>query len=507
MRSQASFRLRSPASWISAAITGFGRDVERMRIADARQQLGYGGTAIELISGGGSGGPTAALEGLTAKELAIQAGKSGAVGGALAGYGTGEGTDQSVGGLFLGGAAGGALGRYAPSVVERVLPRRFRPSPALAPDVAEAADRQNVSLIRPMVDKGALDKFTDLKGTANAGPTIEAGANRVRGDIEAATVRLGQGGNASNREAQGEALRSIAKTVQSSNREGTTAAYDAARQVQPDAKVDPASMRDAIDAKLQQLALRPNQNRDEISALRRYRSDLNNALPLQEVRNMRTNAYDNVYGGATSRTAEQRRADRFMMGVIDGANKDIEAALTPEALAAYKAADAQHAENRTFYKQAFKPLFGDTDGDLSKLSAEQIHSRFKRALNTNGAAIAAFHRRMPLEASRDFAATIAETLGRAAPDEPFDAQIFLNQTKDFSPSAMRTLFGPGGEQSVADLRLLSRKLLDTGADKVGDATRAGYLERQSWRQLARAFLGGITGLVKNAGPAALPQAA
>jgi cytochrome c556 len=496
------------AGIVSAPFTGkfdpagdyrFGRDEERMRIADARQQLGYGGTAIEFASGAASAAPTAALAALSGKAAAVAAGKAGLAGGALSGFGVGEGTNQSLAGLGLGAAAGGALGRYAPAAVERVLPRRFRASPELAHEVAAAADRQNVSLIRPMVDDNALAKFADLKGTANAGPTIEAGANRVRGDIEKATVRLGQGGNSTNREAQGEALREIAKTVQSSNREGTTAAYEAARQVQPDAQVDPATMRQTIDAKLQQLSLRPNQNGAEMASLRRYRADLDKPLPLQEIRNMRTNAYDNVYGGATSRTAEQRRADRFMMGVIDGANQDIEAALTPEALAAYKAADAQHAENRTFYKQAFKPLFGDTDGDLSKLSAEQIHSRFKRALNTNGAAIAAFHRRMPLEASRDFAATIAETLGRSAADEPFDAQIFLNQTKDFSPSAMRTLFGPGGEQSIGDLRLLSRKLLDTGAEKTGDATRAGYLERQSWRQLARAFLGGVTGLVK--GPA------
>jgi hypothetical protein len=94
-------------------------------------------------------------------------------------------------------------------------------------------------------------------------------------------------------------------------------------------------------------------------------------------------------------------------------------------------------------------------------------------------------------------ATIAEKLGRSAPDAPFDPQAFLSQTKDFSPSALKTMFGPGGEQAVSDLRLLSRRLLDTGALNVGDATRAGYLERQGWRQLARAFIGGVTGLLKS----------
>jgi hypothetical protein len=423
--------------------------------------------------------------------------------GALYGFGSGTDAGDRIGRAVVGGvggaAVGGATGALAPLLADRLSMRMGGAPKGMAPDVAEAAARQNVSLIRPMVDESALAPFQKLAGTETAGPIIEQGGNRVLGDIEAATTRLGQGGNASNREAQGEALRTIAKNVQAANREGVGAAYEAARQVQPDAMVEPVTMRQSVDAKLEQLALRPSQNRAEITALKRYRADLDKPLPLQEVRNMRTDAYDNVYGGASSRSAEQKRADRFMMGVIDAANKDIEASLSPEAMAAYKAADTLHRENKALYKEAFKPLFGADEGQLDKLSAEQIHDKFKRAVNTNGRAIAAFHRRMPLEQSRDFAATIAERLGRSAPDAPFDAQLFLNQTKDFSPSATRTLFGPGGDQAIADLRLLSRKLIDTGANQTGVATRAGYLERQGWRQAARGFLSGVTGIFKSAG--------
>jgi len=435
----------------------------------------------------------------TVGQAALKAGGYGAAYGFGSGTDTGDRLGRAAIGGATGAAGGAALSALAPYVASRLPMRAGGASRGMAPDVAAAAERQQVSLLRPMVDESALAPFQKLAGTENAGPIIEQGGNRVLGEIEAATGRLGQGGNASNREAQGEALRQIAKEVQAANREGTSAAYKAAEQLQPDAMVEPATMRQRVDAKLEQLALRPSQNRAEILALKRYRADLDKPLPLKEVRNMRTDAYDNVYGGATSRSSEQKRADRFMMGVIDAANTDIEASLTPEALAAYKAADALHRENKTLYKEAFKPLFGADEGQLDKLSAEQIHDKFKRAVNTNGRAIAAFHRRMPLEQSRDFAATIAERLGRSASDAPFDAQLFLNQTKDFSPSAIKTLFGPGGEQTIADLRLLSRKLLDTGASQTGVATRAGYLERQGWRQAARGFLSGITGIFKSAG--------
>ena len=104
----------------------FGRDVERQRIADARQQLGYGAGALEFLGGAASAAPGKAVE-LTRGALAA----AGATGGALAGFGQGEGTDESLAGAGVGGAAGGALAVAAPAIVNRVLPRRLRPSPAL----------------------------------------------------------------------------------------------------------------------------------------------------------------------------------------------------------------------------------------------------------------------------------------------------------------------------------------------------------------------------------------
>jgi hypothetical protein len=184
----------------------FGRDAERQRIQNARDQLGYGGTAIELASGLGSAGPSALAQ-FTPKA----AGVAGAASGALAGFGYGEGAGESVTGLGVGALGGYALGRFAPAAVERVLPRSLRPSPQMAPDVARAADAEGVDLIRPMVDPTAISDYGALESNVYSQPIIRGAAGRVRGQIEDRVDALGQGGTALDTEAAGGALQSAGR--------------------------------------------------------------------------------------------------------------------------------------------------------------------------------------------------------------------------------------------------------------------------------------------------------
>ena len=118
-------------------------------------------------------------------------------------------------------------------------------------------------------------------------------------------------------------------------------------------------------------------------------------------------------------------------------------------------ADAQFRDNQALYRQALKPFFRD---DFDKLPAEQIFDKVKAAANRNGRALAGFHRRLTTEQSRDLAATIAEGLGRRAPDEDFSTALFISQARKFSPSARETIFGPSGAASFDNLLLLSRRL-------------------------------------------------
>lgn len=435
----------------------FGRDLERLRIADARRQLGYGGTAIELAGGLAAAGPSGALAALAPREAAIQAGRAGAVGGALAGFGAGEGASESLVGAGGGAGVGYGLGRYGPSALEWAMPRRFRQSQGRDPRLGAAAEAESVRISQPMIEgnRRAVNKAGRLEADSASAEVIQRGFADTAEDIEVGVARLGQGGEAQERGPMGETFRQAARDIQRADREGATIAYDAARAAQPNAVVDPMDMRTKIAAKIAQLERRPNQNAQQIRELKRYQADLEKPLPLEEIRAIRTDARDNISGLNIARSSGAKKADRFMMELIDSANTDIERALAPEALKAWKAADAQYRENQTLYRQALKPIFGD---DFDKLSGEQIFDRVKATANGNGRALAGFHRRLTTEQSRDFAATIAEQLGRRSADEPFSAMLFMQQARKFSPSARKTIFGPSGAASFDNLLLLSRRL-------------------------------------------------
>jgi hypothetical protein len=382
--------------------------------------------------------------------------KTGAGYGALYGFNSGDGSVDTRAASAVTNAAGGALTGFGIGKLVNRAGGRQVPG-ALDPRLADAAIAEDVRISQPMIDgnRKAINRAGALEADSTTAAYVQQGLSNTEGDIEARVAKLGIGGIVRDPEAMGETFRQAAKEIQRADRQGATAAYDAARNAQPDAMVDAVEMRAKIDAKLTQLARRPNQNREQISELKRYRADLEKPLPLQEIRDIRTEAYDNISGLNVARSSGQKRADRYMMSIVDSAKKDIEAALKPEALAAWQTADKAFAENQNLYRQALKPILGD---DFDKLSGEDIFNRMKSAANKNGRALAGFHRRLTAEQSRDFAATIAESMGRRSTDEPFSADMFVQQARRYSPSARETIFGPSGAASFDNLLLLSRRL-------------------------------------------------
>ena len=92
-----------------------GRDAQRMRIQQARQQAGMGGTALEI---GGS-----LMSGNVSNALAVapnllgrmgQGARAGMVGGGLAGFGYGEGAQNSLGSAAAGAGLGAGFGAALP---------------------------------------------------------------------------------------------------------------------------------------------------------------------------------------------------------------------------------------------------------------------------------------------------------------------------------------------------------------------------------------------------------
>jgi hypothetical protein len=485
------------AGIVSAPFTGkldiggdyrFGRDEERMRIADARQQLGYGGTAIELVSGAGSGAPTAALNLLPRAAAAVAAGKAGAVGGALAGFGSGEGTGGSVGGATIGAAAGGALGRYAPAAIERVLPRRLRTPQGMAPDVADAAAAEGVDLIRPMVDPASRSDYGALESNIYSQPIIRGAAGRVRGQIEDRVSHLAPTGVALEPNAAGDVIQGAGNRFITKSRNIKNRLYDRADNLGGTTAVKTTEAQGQIDQELSQLAEAPETNAAEIGFLQNLKSDLSQPQTVGSIRRIRTSLRGQINNANLTATTAEARA----MRVLDAAKNDIQRDAPPAAASAYARADAFNRERQTHIDTVLRDFLGKRD---QPLDSEKAFSRLKSLASPGGGGrrLAAIMRNLEPDERQDIAATIAQSLGRRSADEPFSTALFVSQTSKLSPAARRTIFGPDGAQSIENLRSLSRKLEEAEKD-INRSRSATVLERQGVRSAARAFIAGIAGL-------------
>lgn len=118
-----------------------GRDTERVLIEDARDQTGWGGTAVEVGSGLLSGNPSAFARLPTLAARVRQGAKVGAKVGALAGYGYGDGAEGSTVSAFLGAAGGAPIGAAFP-VAGAVIANRAGGFRSLFGNPGETAGRQ-----------------------------------------------------------------------------------------------------------------------------------------------------------------------------------------------------------------------------------------------------------------------------------------------------------------------------------------------------------------------------
>ncbi len=473
-----------------------GRDAERLRIEDARKQLGYGGTAIEIASGFLGANPQGALSAATTPRALIgQGAKAGAYGGALGGFGYGEGVDESIGGAALGAGVGATLGGGISALSALAAPSARNAEAALAnratnDRVAQAAAAERVKVSSPMIagNRNAVNRAGVLEADPASAAIVQQGFAETADDIGTGVARLAGKGQVGDRQAQGEVFRQVGKDLMKADREGANVAYNAARELQPDAMVDPVSMRAKITSEIERLQQLPGQNAGKIRELNVYLKDLSQPKPLQAIRDMRTALRDDISSANLNLSAEKKAVRRTLLGVIDGSKDDIERSLKPEALAAWKAADADYAKNQTFYKQALKPFLGD---DFDKLPAEAIFDRVKSAANGNGRALAALHRRLDPDQSRNFAATIADGLGKRSPDEEFSAALFMSQARKFSKSARETIFGPSGASSFDNLLVLSRRL--QAAQKEVNQSKTARPVLSAIRQRTGMVLAGVLG--------------
>lgn len=467
------------------------RDIERLRIADARAQLGGWGLGIEAVSGLASGNPAAALAPLTAGAVA----RGGAAGGALAGYGYGEGPEGSLGGAAAGAGLGAAiatgasaLGQYvAKPLIERATLRGGR---GMAPEVAQAAAAENVSLIRPMVDRRAIPQMGALESNPVSQATIREGVGRVTGEIEGGVARLGRGGRELEPGAAGEVLQLAGNRYVTRSRGVSERLYRRAESQAGGAQFLPENAIRQANEELATLSANPETNRAEMAFIEGLRADLSQPKTVGQLRDLRTSIRGRIGQENLTFTQAEARALR----VLEAATNDIERA-APQAAASYRRADAFYRERMVMVDDIKKAILGKR-GDPMDPQKAYANIKTLTAPGANGRRLAAIMRHLEPAERNDIAATVAQALGRESADGPFSPALFLSHTKSdkFSPAALRTVFGPDGAQSVANLRVVSRALRDSGGD-INRSRSTTVANRDSpWRTAARSFVAGLTGL-------------
>jgi hypothetical protein len=473
----------SKAFTLQNPIEGYrlGRDAERLRIADARDQLGGWGTGLEVAGGFLSANPQAALAPFVTRSSLIAGGaRSGATGGALAGFGYGEGLKDSIEKAAVGGVAGVALGASTSAASSRYMPR------GMDPDLAAAAAAEDVRISQPMLEgnRRAINRAGVLEANPLTAPTVQQGFADTAEDIGTGVARLGTGGTP---ETAGTAVQDAGRRFIQRSRGVASQLYNRAARLAGPATVDATRARAALDTELADLRQAPEINRAEIGFLEGLRSDLDGPLTVDAIRAIRTGLRGSInQQGLTASQAEARA-----MRVLNAARDDIEASVSPEAARAYRRADRFYAERQEHISDVVQRFLGRRN---QPMGAEAAFTRLKGMISPNGDGrrLAAIMRNLDRDERAEVASTIASTLGRRGPEEPFSVDLLVTHASNFSPSARRVIFGPDGAQSLNNLVTLSRRLQQAQSQVNRSRTARPLLSQMGGR--AKTFVASLLGL-------------
>lgn len=420
----------------------------------------------------------------------------------------GQAALQRAGAVPTGALAGGALGAGFGALGNYLSrpPRGGGPPPPggeEAVEIARAAAEEGVPLSRPIVDPSRRNAMAYLESSIGGGNTVRGALERTREGIETRASGLGAGGTAQEEYAIGSAIQKGAREYISRSKGLKDRLYNRAAQIAGDAKVVPTAAVKKLDDEIAQLSRNPNQNAAEINFLQKYRADLvdadGNPMPktVQEIRDMRTNLRGVV--GQNNLTASQ--AESRVIGALDAAKADIQrdlSATNPAAVRAYDRADKFYRERQAEIKGVVQRVLGRSRNEADQISPERAWQNIKTMAGPRGdsSALQRMWNKLDPETQTDAAATLAESFGKRAVDEPFSPERFITATNGLSRSARKTIFGPEGARSIENLRMLSRAYSQTA--KSLNNSRSGVVI--NWANELKSIVtrGGIGGLAGSA---------
>lgn len=439
------------------------RDTERVAQDISRQEAGIAPELVGslLIPGGALG---------TAKNVG-QFVRQGAALGAVGGFGEGEGASGSainaLTGAAVGSAVGGALSQ-APRAInalmqtapaQKIASATRRSAGNIDRDVVEAGQRQNIPIRQPDARPETRNAFAVVEASPTQGEKVRKTLDADREAVRARLDAVGGEGNRVDNFTMGETVQGAGQRFIVKSREQANALYRRAEAASGGTKVKPEQALQSIDDNIAELtAAGPKANAGAIKYLKDLRSDLGRGeLSIEQLRSIRTN----MRGQISERNLTATDAERRVGDVLRAASADIERGLSnnPQALGAYKAADAFYQEKQTFIKDVVQRFTGSRNNPLS---AEQAASKFQAMMRNKGdyKRFSEMTKRLEPEERADMAASIAESLGTARNGE-FTLAGLASNIEKMNPRALRDLFGEEGTKALADLRVIARAKADT----------------------------------------------
>jgi hypothetical protein len=414
-----------------------------------------------------------------------------------AGYGSGsaEGstTDRLIG-AARGGATGALVGGGLGAIGSRFAGRGGGGGPngggASAQDLATAAQQEGVRVSRPIVDPTARPRMAYLESSIGGSGRVREGLQNTRDDLEARVTSLGDGGTVQSPGIIGQRVQDAAVGADKAARNVARRDYERAAKIAPGARVTATEAVGTIDGHIQRLSGNANSNKPMIEFLENVKADfvgpdgLPRAKTIEEIRDLRTSLNDEISRSNLSRT----RAETLVEDVVNAASQDITRELgqqSPKALALWQRGDKKWAQYKTDQKQLTSLVLGRADDPVS---GEAVFNRLRTMVSQKGDAdkVQRLFDKLPDDLKRDYVATVAESLGRRAPDEDFSPALLVSAARGFSDEAAQTIFGPDGARSIKNLKMLAEAYKSTTGAL--NNTRSGMVA--NWANFFRDIVGG-----------------
>ena len=397
---------------------------------------------------------------------------SGAGYGAVDAFGS---TKGDLGGRFANALAGGTTGALlsggigAATRVPKVFPARRVPGGEDAQALAEAAQAEGVPLSRPIVDPSRRNAMAYLESSIGGGTPVQRSLRATEEGIERRAAEVAGPGTPQERGLMGQRTQDAMRRDLTQQRAQASKIYDRASELSSKLPVYGQQIVSELDTELAKLGRNPNSNRALIDYLESVRGDFINAdgklvaKTVEDIRNIRTNLSADI----NTRNLTRTPAERIISRVLDRGRKDIERDLLDggpkgaQARDLYREGDVRWKLAKRDEKQVVEKLLGPADNPVP---GKDTMNRALQWLNSGAegrSQAARFWSKLNPTEKQDFAATVASSWGRRAPDEPFSPALFVANTRSIPPSSRRLMFGEEGAQSIANLRALSKAYSET----------------------------------------------